>query len=124
EGTDPGLGRWPELLSRHASPCAAQSADTIRSVDGLELYRGQHWRRYRADFSGRAQKLLQRPVRAADRARARGRAAGTARFERDRDRAEERGRRPCPAADQPAHQFLLPVRTADDERARTERLWR
>ena len=33
-------------------------------------------------------------------------------------------RRPCAAADQSAHQLLLPLRAADDERRGAERLWR
>ena len=33
-------------------------------------------------------------------------------------------RRPCAAADQPAHEFLLPLRIADDERRGAQRLWR
>ena len=32
--------------------------------------------------------------------------------------------RPCPAADQPAHLFLFPLRAADDQRRGAERLWR
>ena len=50
--------------------------------------------------------------------------AGQRRLERHRHRAAADPRRPRAAADQPAHQLLLPLRTADDERRRAQRLWR
>jgi acyl-homoserine-lactone acylase len=40
------------------------------------------------------------------------------------DRACQDGRRTHPAADQSAHQLLLPLRAPDDERGGAERLWR
>jgi acyl-homoserine lactone acylase PvdQ len=46
-----------------------------------------------------------------------------ARVERYRDRAQADQCRACAAADQPAHQLLLPVRATGHERPGTERLW-
>ena len=49
---------------------------------------------------------------------------GTARIQRHRHRAAQHGERQRAAADQPAHQLLLPLRAADDQRRGAERLRR
>ena len=49
------LGRRAQFLPRDTSRDQAQGAHPIRTLDGAELYRGQHRRRYRADFAERAQ---------------------------------------------------------------------
>ena len=117
---DGRLGGRAELLSRHPSRGPPARAHPVRALDGAVLHRRQHRRRHRARRSRPARRFLRRrgapPVAALD--------------------EEPRGsngiaiapaahpRRPRAAADQPAHQLLLPLRAADDERGGAERLWR
>jgi acyl-homoserine lactone acylase PvdQ len=48
EGADERLGRRPELLPGHPSQREAAHYHQVRAVDGAELQRRQHRRRYRA----------------------------------------------------------------------------
>ncbi len=89
----------------------------------LSFSEGQHRRRYRARAAGAARGLLWW-CGGRGRRRRRPRIPRTARIERHRHRAAAHPRWPRAAADQPAHQLLLPRRGAGDERRRAERLWR
>ena len=115
------LGRRAELLSRDPSEREAARAHAVRAVDGAVVHRRQHRRRHRADRPGRARALLLRAskrgaldARRPSRAGSNGIAIAPA-----ADR-----RRQGAAADQPAHQLLLPLRAAGDERRGPQRLWR
>ena len=46
------LGRWAELLPGHPSGREAARDHALRALDGAELHRRQHRRRYRADLAG------------------------------------------------------------------------
>ena len=104
------------FLATHPERAPAR-AHAVRAVDGAELHRRQHRRRYRADRSEAARGLLfgQADRRGgADAALASNRAG----LERHRHRAEDHRERQRAAADQPAHQLLLPLRAADDAATR------
>ncbi len=113
-----------KLLPLQAPRSETEGHPAIRAVDGTQLHRGQHRRRYRARESQSAPVVLRQGPREPDALRRRGPARRALRFEWNRHRALEHRRAPCPAADQSAYFVLLPVRTADGERGGTECLWR
>lgn len=64
---DDRLGRRPELLSRHPPGGEAQGDQPLRTLDGAELHRGQHRRRYRARLAVQLEAFYgKRPVALAE----------------------------------------------------------
>ena len=127
QDADERLGRRPELLPLEASRREAARDHALRAVDGAVVHRRQHRRRHRA----------REPARSCRRSTARRRRASAGRAERGSRstpsraaRTASRSRRRTPtgasraAADQSAHVVLLPLRAADGERRRAERVRR
>ena len=118
------LGGRPQLLSRDAPAGPPTCHYSLRTVDGTELQRGQHRRRYRARAAQPARGVLRRQTAGDDGRRARLVVSRAARIEWLRHRALAHEEWSCAPAHQSAHQLLLPLRAAGHEQRRVERLRR
>ena len=122
------LGGRAQLLPGDASRGAAAGDHAVRAVDGAELHRRQHRRRHRdacrsTELRGllRHQRDARCPSQRNERLPASTEPTGSNGFA---IAPSHTAGRPRAAADQSAHLLLLPLRTADDQRRRAERLRR
>ncbi|KAJ8134244.1 hypothetical protein OY671_012543, partial [Metschnikowia pulcherrima] len=121
EGADGRSGRRPQRLPGRSPGGEAARADPVRTVDGAQFHRRQHRRRYRKRAAEPVAGVLRKARHRHDRAGTWHAVPRAARFQRHGDRAVAHAGRARAAADQSAHQLLLPLRTAGDERRRPER---